>query len=52
MANKDLVLKWRQLANVLAKRAQELGNCSAGLQLFTEATTLRRCADELEAVQS
>ena len=46
---KALAAQWRQEARTLTQRANELGDCPAGLQLFTEATTLDTAADQLLA---
>jgi hypothetical protein len=40
--------KWRRQARAAGKRANELGNCRAGLELATEASVRDQCADELE----
>lgn len=44
----ELVQDWRRLAKHKEERANELGDCPAGLQLYTEATTLLDCAKQLE----
>lgn len=47
-AAQALVTGWRNEAKAKRKRANELGDCRAGLELFTEATVLDACADQAE----
>jgi hypothetical protein len=47
----DLVTRWRERAGRLHKRANELGNCRAGLELATESAVWDGAADELEAAE-
>jgi hypothetical protein len=43
-----LAVKWRRHAERLHARANELGDCRAGLALAVEAGTWRQAADDLE----
>jgi len=45
-AVQGLIRRWQAEARAKRNRANELGNCAAGLELFTEATMLDACADE------
>lgn len=48
IAVKALAGRWRKIARAKRTRANELGGGRAGLEHFTEATTLTACADEAE----
>jgi hypothetical protein len=42
IAVQGLIQRWQAEARAKRTRANELGDCRAGLELFTEATTLNR----------
>jgi hypothetical protein len=46
--SETITASWRRRADELHKRANELGDCRAGLEAFTEACTLRECAAAVE----
>jgi hypothetical protein len=47
----NLTAGWRTEAVHKRARTNELGDCRAGLELFTEATTLETCAVETETAR-
>lgn len=46
-----LTARWRAEAVYNRARANELGDCRAGLEIFTEATVLETCAVEAETAR-
>jgi hypothetical protein len=48
IAARTLIESWRKTAKAKRARANELGDCRAGLEFFTEAAMLTTCADEAE----
>lgn len=45
----SLAARWQYEAGQLHARANQLGNCTAGLVKATEAGAIRQCAQQLEA---